>query len=95
MFISSEFDEEHEGTRSEFRLYPVMLLYKVLLELGRSTGEYKVTINEYRYLIATTQKFEDFLDTLILINLARKDSDNINSFSAHDKKTKKSVKAMA
>ena len=79
MFISSEFDEEHEGTRSEFRLYPVMLLYKVLLELGRSTGEYKVTINEYRYLIATTQKFEDFLDTLILINLARKDSDNINS----------------
>ena len=38
MFISSEIDEAYEGTRKEYRLYPVMLLYKILLELGRATG---------------------------------------------------------
>ena len=78
MFISSNIDEEYKGVREKFRLYPVMLLYKILLELGRSTGIYSITINEYRYLVATTNKFEDFLDTLLLIKLLRKNT-NVNS----------------
>ena len=78
MFISSSIDEEYEGVREKFRLYPVMLLYKILLELGRSTGIYSISINEYRYLVATTNKFEDFLDTLLLIKLLRKNT-NVNS----------------
>lgn len=78
MFISSSIDEEFEGVREKFRLYPVILLYKILLELGRSTGIYSISINEYRYLVATTNKFEDFLDTLLLIKLLRKNTD-VNS----------------
>lgn len=77
MFISSSVDEGSEGVRQEFRLYPVMLLYKVLLEIGRSTGKYAITLTEYRYLVATTKVFEDFLETLLLIKLLR-DNPNAN-----------------
>lgn len=73
MFISSEVDEENENIRQKFRLFPVMLLYKILLEIGRATGNYEISIDEYRYLVATTKIFQDFLDTLLLIKLFRED----------------------
>lgn len=73
MYISSTVDEGYKGVRQNFRLYPVMLLYKVLLELGRSTGAYKISMTEYRYLVATTKVFENFLEALLLIKLLRED----------------------
>lgn len=75
MFISSEIDEQRDSVRKKYRLYPVMLLYKVLIELGRTTGEYEISMTEYRYLVATTEVFEDFLETLLLIKLLRNESD--------------------
>lgn len=86
MFISSEVDEQSQTVRQKFRLYPVMLLYKILLEIGRATGEYKVAIDEYRYLIATTKKFEDFLETLILIKVFRDDTSVKNTFDVFREK---------
>ena len=86
MYISSEVDEQSQTVRQKFRLYPVMLLYKVLLEIGRATGEYKVAIEEYRYLIATTKKFEDFLETLILIKVFRDDTSVQNTFDVFREK---------
>lgn len=74
MYISSTVDEEHNGVRQNYRLYPVMLLYKVLIELGRATGSYSISMNEYRYLVATTEVFENFLETLLLIKLLREES---------------------
>nr|WP_312983719.1 AAA family ATPase [Clostridioides sp.] len=74
MFISSEIDEASEGVRQDYRLYPIMLLYKVLLETGRSSGTYSISMTEYRYLVATTKIFENFLETLLLIKLLREDS---------------------
>ena len=50
---------------------PRHFLYKLLLEIGNSTGKYSITLNEYRYLVTTTKKYEDFIDTLILIKLLR------------------------
>lgn len=84
MFISSPIDEAYQGVRQEYRLYPVMLLYKILLELGRSTGKYSISITEYRYLVATTKTFEGFLETLLLIKLLREDTDNaVNKFDKY------------
>ena len=77
MFISSEIDEQRDSVRRNYRLYPVMLLYKVLIELGRTTGKYEISMTEYRYLVATTEVFEDFLDTLLLIKLLRNESDEV------------------
>lgn len=79
MYISSSVDEENNGVRKDYRLYPVMLLYKILLELGRSTGNYMISMTEYRYLVATTKKFENFLETLLLIKLLREDNTNAKS----------------
>lgn len=75
MFISSEIDEHRDSVRRNYRLYPVMLLYKVLIELGRTTGKYEISMTEYRYLVATTEVFENFLETLLLIKLLRNESD--------------------
>ena len=75
IFISSEIDEQRDSVRQNYRLYPVMLLYKVLIELGRTTGKYEISMTEYRYLVATTEVFEDFLETLLLIKLLRNEPD--------------------
>lgn len=76
MYISSQIDEAHQGVRQEYRLYPVMLLYKVLLELGRASSHYSISMTEYRYLVATTKVFEGFLETLLLIKILREDNDS-------------------
>lgn len=87
MFLSSEVDEEYQGVREHYRLYPVMLLYKVLLEIGRATGKYKISMSEYRYFVATTEKFEDFLETLLLIKLIRETEEGaVSKFEAYKSK---------
>ncbi len=86
MYISSSIDEEYERVRQEYRLYPVMLLYKILIELGRSTGSYSISMTEYRYLVATTKTFEGFLDTLILIKLLRDDTNAATEFEQYRSK---------
>lgn len=81
MFVSSRIDEQSDGTRSEYRLYPIMLLYKVLIELGLSQGEYRISLNEYKYLVVTTEKFNQYLDTLLLIKLLRDNEVVITEFN--------------
>lgn len=83
MFISSEIDEECNGVRKDFRLFPVMLLYKILLELGRSSSHYSVSIIEYKYFVATTKIFQYFLDTLLIIKLFR--DENLETQQLFDK----------
>ena len=75
VFISSSLDEKYEKVRKNYRLFPVMLLYKILLEMGISTGTYSISMSEYRYLIATTKNYESYLDTLLLIKLLRREND--------------------
>lgn len=83
MYISSTVDEGHNGVRQNYRLYPVMLLYKVLIELGRATGNYSISMTEYRYLVATTEVFENFLETLLLIKLLREDDSASTEFEQY------------
>lgn len=83
MFISSQIDEASNKVRKEYRLYPVMLLYKILIEMGRSTGIYQISMTEYRYLVATSKMFEDFLNTLLLIKLLREDESAVNDFEKY------------
>ena len=95
MYISSSVDEENEGVRQNYRLYPVMLLYKILIELGRTTGRYSISMAEYRYLVATTKVFEDFLETLLLIKLLREENDVIPQFEAfRDKFDNRLIRAL-
>lgn len=86
MFLSSDIDEAKDTLRKDFRLYPIMLLYKVLIELGRTTGEYMISLTEYKVLVATTKKFEDFLDTLLHIKLLREDATALVEFEKYTAK---------
>ena len=69
IFITSPFDDEFQGRRKEYKLFPVMYLYKILLELGKSTGKYSISILVYNTLILTSHKYQDFLESLLLIKL--------------------------
>ncbi len=71
MFVSTEIDEKYQDVRKKYRLYPVMFLYKILIEIGRASGEYSISMNEYKYIVATTTNFKDFWNTLVLIKLLR------------------------
>ena len=69
IFITTPFDDEFEGRRREYKLFPVIYLYKILLELGKSTGKYTISMIVYNTLILTSHKYQDFLETLLLIKL--------------------------
>src|SRR5699024_10780197 len=84
MFVSSIIDEECNGVRGNYRLFPVILLYKILLELGKANkSDYSITMTEYRYLVATTEKYEDYLDTLLQIIELRNNNSYIDKFEEY------------
>lgn len=80
IYLSSNLDEKVDSTRRNYRLYPTMLLYKILLELGKATGKYEISTDEYLYLVCTTERYQDFLNTLLLIESARLSDNWQNEF---------------
>ena len=64
IFVSTDIDEEYEGVRKNFRLYPVYFLYKILLEIGRATKNYSVSISEYFFFITTAARYDSYLDAI-------------------------------
>ena len=83
MFVSTEIDEKHRDVRKKYRLYPVMLLYKILMEIGRASGEYSISMNEYRYIVATTTDFKDFWNKPVLIKLLRSEDSAETEFEQY------------
>ena len=73
IYTASIIDEKCDDVRKDFRIYPVMFLNKVLIEIGKTTGNYSISQTEYKYLAATTKKYQDYLDTMLLIKLLRDD----------------------
>lgn len=73
IYISSIIDEKSDSIRKDFRLYPVIFLYKILLELGRSTGNFQISLDEYKFFVITQPTYENFLDCLFLIKESRND----------------------
>ena len=55
----------------------------MLLELGRTTGQYTIDMTEYRYLVATSKKYSDYLDALLLIRLMRQDPGSKEKFETY------------
>ncbi len=71
IYMSSILDEEADGVRASFDIFPVIFLYKILLELGISTEKYEITKDEYKYIVTVQKKYSDYLDTLVLIKETR------------------------
>lgn len=81
MYIATPADDYYETTKKKFRLFPIPLLYKILLEIGRTTTKYSISISEFEYLVVTTERYEDYLSTLLFIRLFREEPENENIFS--------------
>lgn len=99
IYLSTAIDDKYEGIRANYKLYPVMFLYKILVEIGRTTGDYSITLNEYEYLVETTENYEDYLKTLFYITLYREEP-NIDSIfvaelgSKFDNRFKQAIKQL-
>lgn len=70
IYISSILDENFEKDRKNYRLYPLFLIYKILIEIGRACGKYKITYDEFICFIATTGRYSDYPKAIynILVN---------------------------
>lgn len=86
MYISSEIDEKSKDLRSNFHIFPVIFLYKILLELGKSTGKYEISYDEYKYFLSVQENYSEFLNTLLLIIESRENSEIIESFKEYKDK---------
>lgn len=67
IYLSSIYDGECNGKRKQYSLYPLFLLYKVLVEIGKITGTYKISKEEYLVFVCTTEKYDNYLDTVFNI----------------------------
>lgn len=64
--------------KEEFGLYPLFLLYKVLIEIGEIYGEYKINKFEIEYLLTTAKKYEEWKDIVDTIVYCRTNTINIS-----------------
>ena len=69
---------------------PLLFLLKILLQVGDATGEYKITINEFKLFVATTSLWKDYFKVTDSILRYREDSvyknecDNARTQSVQD-----------
>lgn len=83
IFISSYIDEKSKNLRRDYKLYPCLFLYKILVELGKATGEYQISFAEYKYIVQVQHHYSDFLNTLVLINESRYSKDLLQYCKAY------------
>lgn len=74
---------------------PLLFLLKILLQIGDATGEYKITINEFKLFVATTSLWKDYFKVTDSILRYREDSvykkecDNARTQSVQDVRIQK------
>lgn len=74
VFFSSILDEKRNDIRSKYRVYPLFLLYKVLVEIGKITGRYEISRKEFVVFVCTTEKYDNYLDTVFNIIESRRNT---------------------
>ena len=84
IYISSILDENFETDRKDSKLYPLFLLYKVLIEMGRAYGNYKISYDEFICFLATAGKYSDYPKVIYTIMVDR-DSAIKTSFNTANK----------
>ena len=57
--------------KKELRNFPYYVLKQSLVRNGEGDRSYSISMIEYRYLVATTKRYEDYLETMLYIKLLR------------------------
>jgi MoxR-like ATPase len=73
LFISHFVDEELEGIRRKYKIHPTIYLYKILLTIGDFTGDYSISIKEFKIFIGTSLDYYYYNNTVSLILESRDD----------------------
>jgi hypothetical protein len=67
IFLSNPVDNEHDGLRKNFKIHPAFYLAKVLIQLGDITGEYRISLSEFKKFVGTSLNYSYHLTTTSLI----------------------------
>ena len=67
-------------------IFPIIFLYKILLELGKGTGKYEISYDEYRYFLSVQENYSDFLNTLLLIIESRENPEIFEDLKKYKEK---------
>lgn len=62
LYLQHKRDEKE--LRSKFCIHPLFVLYKVLLLLGEYTGEYYITLDEFKVFICFIEKYDDIFKSV-------------------------------
>lgn len=73
LYISWEIDEKYKDIRNAYDLYPLFLVYKVLIGLGELSGEYYLTFNELKIILGSTYTYDEYLKVIFIIMQIRSD----------------------
>jgi len=77
VFLSHPVDKENESIRKDIRLNPLFLTLKVILILGELTGNYLISLSEFKNFLGTTKIYSDYTTTVILIWISRLPKDQM------------------
>lgn len=72
LVIAHQVDRRKGGLRNEYKLHPVIYLYKILISIGDLTGKYLISLDEFKKFVGTSKNYFYFTTTIDLILESRK-----------------------
>jgi hypothetical protein len=78
LYLTNEVDRASNSLRKNFKIHPAIFLAKVLVELGRLTENYSITLDEFYKYVGTSLNYNYYLSTVSLIIESRNNS-NLNN----------------
>ena len=91
LYLTNEVDRASNSLRKNFKIHPALFLAKVLVELGRLTENYKITLDEFYKFVGTSLNYNYYHSTVSLIIESRNNeslNENLNFISDFYKETK-------
>ena len=67
--------EKMSITNNNFAIHPIMFTLKILLLIGDATGDYSISIEEFKLFVATAQRYKEYLEVAQSILRFRQDED--------------------
>jgi hypothetical protein len=81
MYLTNEVDRASNSLRKNFKIHPAIFLAKVLVELGRLTENYSITLDEFYKYVGTSLNYNYYLTTVSLIIESRNNNDISNNLN--------------
>jgi len=83
VFIWNKIVDGRIQERKDFKIHPIMFIYKIILMVGDTLGKYSINLDEFKTFLATSKKYEEFIDTYLLIRENRIKKNFIENFKKH------------